>query len=45
MVVTARGGGLAELGSTGRDGLTDLSVDGNVVHWLHDGEPRSAAVD
>jgi hypothetical protein len=41
-VVTTRGGVLVELDSAGRDGLSDLTAEGTVVRWLHDGEPRAA---
>lgn len=41
-VVTTSGGELVELDSAGRDGITELAVEGRIVRWLHDGEPRSA---
>lgn len=34
--------GVIELDSAGRDGLSDLTFEGTVVRWLHDGEPRAA---
>jgi hypothetical protein len=44
-VVTARGDVLPELDSAGPDAITGLAVDGRVVRWLHDGEPRSAVLE
>jgi hypothetical protein len=41
-VATTRGDFLVELDSAGRDGLSDLTAEGTVVRWLHDGEPRAA---
>ena len=40
--MSIRGGVLVELDSAGRGALSNLTTEGTVVRWLHDGEPRAA---
>ena len=44
VLLTAAGNGVIELDVAAPGGITGLVADGTAVRWLHEGEPRSAAL-